>query len=95
MKEIDNILDNTRSQIKEVEAPEYLLTRAKQQFENLKEVATPRFIWSSVAVTLVLLVFNVYVIGQQKKSATTITSDVEQYANSLNLNSSNQLYTNE
>lgn len=94
MQEIDNILDLTRSKIKEVEAPDYILTRARQQFENLKQIATPRFMWSTVIATIALLVFNVYVIGQQAKNQSN-PSDIEQYASSMNLYSSNQLYTNE
>ena len=41
MQEIDNILERTKANIRTVEAPDYILTRAKQQLENLKDIATP------------------------------------------------------
>lgn len=94
MQEIDNILAKTKSQIKSVDAPDHILTRAKQQFENLQEVASPRFVWSTAFATVLLLVFNVYVIGQQSTTDND-TTEMEQYVESINLNSSNQLYTNE
>ena len=94
MQEIDNILSKTKSQINAVEAPDYILTRAKQQFENLKEIATPKFIWSTAFATVILLLFNVYVVGQHQNN-----SDNEMISSShseeIMMTSSNQLYGDE
>jgi DNA-binding ferritin-like protein (Dps family) len=94
MQDIDNILVQTKDQIRPVDAPNHILTRAKAQFENLQEIATPKFIWSTSIVTAILLIFNVYVIGQQSNQDVD-GSDLEQYASAMHFNSSNQLYTDE
>lgn len=94
MQEIDNILDQTKKQIKRVEAPDYILTRVRQEFENLKEVATPKFIWSTVFATMLLLLLNIYVIGQNRTytiSETEINPEMEE----IMASSSNQLYGDE
>ena len=94
MKDLDHILEKTKQQIKPVEASDYILTRAIQQFENIAEVATPKFLWGTSLATAVLLIFNVYVLGQQSNTESNV-SDVETYASSMGLTSSNQLYSNE
>ncbi len=93
MQEIDNILEKTKQRIHAVDAPDYLLTRAKQQFENLKEVATPRFLWTTSMATVILVAFNVYVIGQRQASDVG-SYETESY-DELMMPSSNQLYADE
>lgn len=94
MQTIDDILTKTKNRINRVEAPDHILTRAKQQLENLKEVATPKFMWSTAFATVILLLFNVYVVGQHKK-ITSAEYSTEPQIEELMFTSSNQLYTDE
>ncbi|CAG5079296.1 hypothetical protein [Parvicella tangerina] len=92
MQNVEDILNNTKDQIGRVEAPDHILTRAKQQYENLTEMATPGFLWSTAMLSVVLIVFNIYVIGQQTQT-TQEANEIE--AIGSNLYSSPQLYSHE
>lgn len=94
MDNIDHILEKTKQQINKVDAPDYILTRALQQYENeVPEKSTPKMVWAISLMTVVVLIFNVYVIS--KSFSKESSSAGEAYAESMNLNSSNQLYSYE
>lgn len=86
-------------QIKEVDAPPFLLTRIRQQIQNAGTVAAPvKWKWAFGAVAVIVLLLNVSIlfsISSGTKSNAGITNEpsgIEKVVSSMNLNSSNELY---
>lgn len=82
-------------QIKQVDAPHFLLTRIRQQIENLSYVEAPvKWKWAFAASAILILALNVSIFF---KSADTTTAagkntGIENVVKSMNLTSTNNLY---
>ncbi len=95
---IDNRLDLLK-QIKEMDAPPFLLTRIRQQIDNLNNVEAPvKWKWAFGAAAIVVLLLNVSILfsvssGTKNNAAVNNeSSGIEKVVSSMNLNSSNALY---
>lgn len=88
---IDNKLDLLKK-IKEVDAPPFLLTRIRQQIQNLGEVEAPvKWKWAFALTALVILALNVSVFF--KSTGTETKKDgIENVISSMNLSTVNDLY---
>ena len=91
---IDNKLDLLK-QIKEVDAPPFLLTRIRQQIANLNNVEAPvKWKWAFAASAILILALNVSIFF--KSDETTASSGkntgIENVVKSMNLTNSNNLY---
>lgn len=91
---IDNKLDLLK-QIKEVDAPPFLLTRIRQQIENLSNVEAPvKWKWAFAASAILILALNISVFfkSADTTASTAKNSGIENVVNSMNLTTTNDLY---
>ncbi len=94
---IDNKLDLLK-QIKQVEAPPYLLTRIRQQAQNIVNTQAPaNWKWAftvTAALVLTLNTFLYFKITSNKNKTENITHKVEleQVINTMTLSTNNELY---
>lgn len=91
---IDNKLDLLK-QIKEVDAPPFLLTRIRQQIENLSNVEAPvKWKWAFAASAILILALNISVFfkSADTTAAAGKNSGIENVVNSMNLTTTNDLY---
>lgn len=87
---IDNKLDALK-RIKQVEAPPFLLTRIKQQIQNLGNVPAPvKWKWAFAGSAIIILVLNVSILIKEDSSQES--SGIETVASSMNLTNTNALY---
>lgn len=88
---IDNKLDLLKK-IKVVDAPPFLLTRIRQQIQNLGEVEAPvKWKWAFALTALVILVLNVSVFFKSTQTETK-KDGIENVISSMNLSTVNDLY---
>lgn len=91
---IDNKLDLLKK-IKEVDAPPFLLTRIRQQIENLNNVEAPvKWKWAFAVSAVLILALNISILFTSSgKTVTTNKADgIESVVSSMNLTNTNQLY---
>ncbi len=91
---IDNKLDLLK-QIKEVEAPLFLLTRIKQQIENLGNVEAPvNWKWAFAVSAVLILTLNISILFKSNDTTEVIgkSGGIENVVKSMNLTTTNQLY---
>ena len=87
---IDNKLDALK-RIKQVDAPPFLLTRIKQQIQNLGNVPAPvKWKWAFAGSAIIILVLNVSIL--LKEDSSQESSGIETVASSMNLTNTNALY---
>lgn len=87
---IDNKLEALKK-IKQVEAPPFLLTRIKQQIQNLGNAPAPvKWRWAFAASAIIILALNISVFFTRNSSATN--TGIETVVSSMNLSNSNSLY---
>lgn len=80
-------------QIKEVDAPPFLLTRIRQQINNLGATEAPvKWKWAFALTSVVILAFNISILLTSTTSATTKNAGVENIVKSMNLSTQNDLY---
>ena len=73
------------NQIKRVEAPGYLLTRIEGKLQDVRVLISAKLLW---AYSLILAVL----IGSQIYASNNTTSDITTVANSMEIETTNQLY---
>jgi len=91
---IDNKLDLLK-QIKEVDAPPFLLTRIRQQIANLNNVEAPvKWKWAFAASAILILALNVSIFfkSDETTASTGKNTEIENVVKSMNLTNSNNLY---
>ena len=93
---IDNKLDILK-QIKQVDAPPFLLTRIRQQIENLSNVEVPvKWKWAFAVSSVLILALNISILlqsnDQTEATSKTKANGIENVVNSMNLTTTNQLY---
>jgi len=86
---------NLLKQIKEVDAPPFLLTRIRQQIDNLANVEAPvKWKWAFAASAIFIMALNVSILF--KSNDTTVSAGknagIENVVKSMNLTSTNNLY---
>ena len=80
-------------QIKEVDAPPFLLTRIKQQIQNLQHTQAPaKWKWAFAFTSVLLLLFNISILIKSSALSNKKNSGVENIINSLSLSAANDLY---
>ena len=90
--DVDNKL-NLLKQVKVVEAPPFLLTRIRQQIQNLNDIEAPvKWKWTFAITSVVILVLNVSVFFKQADSKTENTTAIETVVSSMNLSTKNNIY---
>ncbi len=89
---IDNKLDLLK-QIREVDAPPFLLTRIRQQIQNLDNEAAPvKWKWAFAFTSVAILVLNISIFFKTANTIETKTTGIKTVINSMNLASSNNIY---
>ena len=94
---IDNKLDLLK-QIKEVDAPPYLLTRIRQQIESSGAAQAPvKWKWAFAFAAVFILAFNISILLQttaNNKQSENITkkAGLENVISTMNLTTTNDLY---
>ena len=87
---IDHKLDALKK-IKQVEAPPFLLTRIKQQIQNLQNAAAPvKWRWAFAVSAVVIIALNLSVFFSS--NITTKSNGIETVVSSLQLTNTNALY---
>lgn len=87
---IENKLDALKK-VKQVEAPPFLLTRIKQQIQNLHNTPAPlKWRWAFAISAIIILGLNLSVLFNQKSSDND--SGIETVVNSMHLSNTNALY---
>ncbi len=82
-------------QIKQVDAPPFLLTRIRQQIDNLSNVEAPvKWKWAFAASAILILALNVSIFFKYDDTTASAgkNTGIENVVNSMNLTTSNQLY---
>lgn len=88
---IDNKLDLLK-QIKDVDAPPFLLTRIRQQIQNLENVEAPvKWKWAFAISAVLILALNVSILFKSTDTQTA-KPGIENVVKALNLSSANNLY---
>ncbi len=92
---IDTKLDLLK-QISEVDAPPFLLTRIRQQIQNMANAEAPvKWKWAFALTSIIILLFNFSILlktGEPVEKQDTQNSGIEKVINSMNLSTSNQFY---
>ena len=89
---IDSKLDLLK-QMKEVDAPPFLLTRIRQQIHNLQHTEAPvKWKWGFALASVVILVLNISILLATSASATKKNNGIEDIVSSMNLSTTNDLY---
>ncbi len=87
---IDDKLEALKS-IKQVEEPPFLLTRIKQQIENLYEVEVPvRWKWAFASTAILIIALNITLLVSPEEK--TIDNNVTEVVTAMQMTSSNSLY---
>jgi hypothetical protein len=89
---IDNKLDLLKS-IKKVDVPPFLLTRVKQQIQNLNNVEAPiKWKWAFALTSVIIMMLNVTIFLKSNVTEEKKTTGVENVINGMNLSTENDLY---
>jgi hypothetical protein len=89
---IDNKLDVLKN-IKKVDAPPFLLTRVKQQIDNLSNVEAPvKWKWAFALASVIIMMLNVTIFLKSTVTSEKKTTGVENVINGMNLSTENDLY---
>jgi hypothetical protein len=89
---IDKKLDLLK-QIKEVDAPPFLLTRINQQINNPGNTgASLKWKWAFALASVVILALNISILLTASSTATKKNVGVESVVNAMNLSTQNDLY---
>jgi hypothetical protein len=89
---IDNKLDLLK-QIKEVDAPPFLLTRIRQRINNPGNAEAPvKWKWAFALTFVIILAFNISILLTSAASAIKNNNEVENVVNAMNLSTKNDLY---
>lgn len=91
---IDNKLDLLK-QIKAVDAPPFLLTRIRQQIDNLNNVEAPvKWKWAFAVSAVLISALNISILftSNDKTVVTDKAAGIESVVSSMNLTNTNQLY---
>jgi hypothetical protein len=89
---IDNKL-NLLKQIKQVDAPPFLLTRIRQQIDNLGNVEAPvKWKWAFALTSIVIMMLNISIYLKANVFAEKKTTGIENVINEMNLSTKNDLY---
>ena len=89
---IDSKLDLLK-QIKEVDTPPFLLTRIRQQIQNLQYTEAPvKWKWAFALTSVVILALNISILLASSASTTKKNNGIENIVNSMNLSNTNDLY---
>ena len=87
---IDNKLDALKK-IKQVEAPPFLLTRIKQQIQNLGNAPAPvKWKWAFAATAFIILALNMSILFRTGSAENK--TGIEAVVKSMNISDSNDLY---
>jgi hypothetical protein len=88
---IDQKLEQLK-QIQEVDAPDFLLTRIRQQIQNRNMAKAPvQWKWAFAALGIVILALNVSLLFKPENNIDN-QAEIETYINALHLTNSNNLY---
>ncbi len=80
-------------QIKEVDAPPFLLTRIKQQIQSLQQREAPaKWKWAFAFTSVLVLAFNISILVKSSAPVNKKNTGVENIVNSLSLSATNDLY---
>jgi hypothetical protein len=80
-------------QIKEVETPPFLLTRIRQQLQNLQHTAAPvKWKWAFAVTSVVILLLNISMLFKSSFAAPKKNTGIENIVSSMNLSTANDLY---
>lgn len=94
---IDNKLDELK-RIKQVDAPPFLLTRIRQQIQNLGEVEAPvKWKWAFAATSVLILALNISILIKSSRNdvgqdSAANKATIENVISSLNLSSAIDFY---
>lgn len=89
---IDNKL-NLLKQIKEVEAPPFLLTRIRQRIQNFDDVEAPvSWKWAFAITSVLILVLNISFFLNSANSTEENTTGIETVVNSMHIATTNNIY---
>jgi hypothetical protein len=90
--DIDNKLDVLKN-IKKVDAPPFLLTRVKQQIDNLSNVEVPiKWKWAFAMTAVIIMMLNMTIFLKSSVTSEKETTGVENVINDMNLSTKNDLY---
>jgi len=88
---IDQKLEQLK-QIQEVETPDFLLTRIRQQIQNRQMAQAPvQWKWTFASLGIVILALNVSLLFKQGNKIDD-QAEINTYINTLHLTNSNNLY---
>jgi hypothetical protein len=80
-------------QIKEVDAPPFLLTRIKQQVQNIQQAEAPvKWKWAFAVASIAILLLNISMLFTSSFSSTKKTTGIESIVRTMNLSTANDLY---
>ncbi|MFZ1751349.1 MAG: hypothetical protein WAU01_14210 [Saprospiraceae bacterium] len=89
---IENKLDLLK-QIKEVDAPPFLLTRIRQQIQNLNNVEAPiQWKWAFALTSVAIVALNISIFFTSVSATTEDTTGIETVINSMHLSTTNNIY---
>jgi hypothetical protein len=84
---------NLLKQIKEVDAPPFLLTRIRQRVQDLDNAETPlKWKWAFALASVVVLALNISILFTSSSSVIKKNAGVENMVNAMNLSDKNDLY---
>jgi hypothetical protein len=88
---IDQKLEHLK-QIQEVDAPDFLFTRIKQQIQNRNMAKAPvQWKWAFAGLGIVILALNASLLFKPVNNKQN-QAEIETYINALHLTNSNNLY---
>lgn len=84
---------NLLKQIKEVDAPPFLLTRIRQRIDSLGNAEAPvKWKWAFALTSVAILALNTFILLTSSTSATKNNAGVENVVKAMNLSTQNDLY---
>jgi hypothetical protein len=91
--DINKTLDLLK-QIKQTEAPPFLLTRIKQQLQNLQHTEAPvKWKWAFAVSLIIILALNISTLSNSSGTIpVTENTEAQNIVNSLNLSTQNDFY---
>jgi hypothetical protein len=80
-------------QVKQVDAPPFLLTRIKQQLQNMQQAEAPvKWKWAFAVTSIVILLLNISMLFTSPFSGTKKNTGIESIVRTMNLSTANDLY---
>jgi hypothetical protein len=91
--DINKTLDLLK-QIKQVDAPPFLLTRIRQQLQNLQHTEAPvKWKWAFAVSLIIILALNISTLSNSSGTIpVTENTEAQNIVNSLNLSTQNDFY---